>query len=1277
MSSTISLRKRPHDFRTGYVSVVIRRLRSHLLAFVIGMAVAAIFVRSWVDPNVLPGGTDAVQYATSIVYLSNDLRFLYIWQSGGLGAQWLIGFANIATIPNLVLNNPVLTVKALFFGSIALAYVSSYFLCFSVSGNRTASLFASLVYVSSQPYVRYLSTAGLNLLFSYSIAPISLLFLYLAAKSGSWRWAFAHSLTVVLMLISRPDFILYWAPLQVMFLIGFVMLRKDGSIRTRILRIVKTLSLSLSFVVLASAFEWVPLLLGPVPLYLQIKSVSNQLQGQDIFSSVMSLPNPAGYMAAYLGSDPARTLGSIPLPLYLVLIAFVPALSFSALILSKNRIALAIAIPTFLNIFLAKGPQEPLAFVNSWLFTRVWPLTLLYDTSRWLMPVVLGYSLLTSIALARVLRFGGPRLSNPLSMIGRLRPSLLVVPSYPRRGTLLGGLLLTLTILSALVAAPSPWTSGLCTLNPYQAYLAPYQWLANQPSRGIVMPIPYATFYSDGSWLGSSCGGWHNDIGYVSAIWSHQALLYPGGPPSSELRYITPFFGHYIGGLILTNGTGNLGSILGPLGVGYIVSEGYPPTEQGLSGNLGQAVPPRSSFYEQEFITHQTDIRPVYSMGNSTVYVNPNWKPIIYSSSEPYLVIGGADALNYLASANIDISSHPLVFADQNPSSLLNPNGLRMLFTDSDLADLTLLLTKPIAPVDLSGVEHPGFTVLSNPLSTAPYNIGSFESANSFIYTNNEGQIPASFSVPNDCSCVVYVHGIFASNGKILASVDNSITNSSNLSDNIWAAPHWTKLVSGQITAGQHNLVIQATPSSPAGNYVAIDAIDVYDQAALQHNANVWLSETVPSLNETDFSFGTPSLVRLITTPDSIIPSPAWYQSAGGISLQTLWGGIGTLDLQGAKPGTYDIFARVASGVTNGSLTIVTSPTDMVTTSLTGTGAIYDQKLQSDAWVNLDPGYVTLRDVTSPTGPVQLEIDAQSYRPAYSLIQKDYSQPQNWSAGKYLSLALKGSQQDIAMIYFYFGNSHSVYAEYDAPLSSNWSTFNFDKAAPTRVSGAINWTDVTGLSVATAQKVQGETVSLGPYITSHDTTTSPSLKWVRLGSLPLDTQSVANVKMTGSMWLDQVMFLQGSGGRDSLNETAVLPELNWTRKGPNNFVINVNSSGQFNMMFEQSYDPRWMATIGSHSIAPVLADRYMMSFPLPPGQYSVNIQFNGDVSQWVGYGLSITVILVVSLLSVMPRVKRRLQEPRVPPHYPTGPIDQNDCGLKALTGKSDECRLLS
>jgi len=375
------------------------------------------------------------------------------------------------------------------------------------------------------------------------------------------------------------------------------------------------------------------------------------------------------------------------------------------------------------------------------------------------------------------------------------------------------------------------------------------------------MPIPYATFYSDGSWLGSSCGGWHNDIGYVSAIWSHQALLYPGGPPSSELRYITPFFGHYIGGLILTNGTGNLGSILGPLGVGYIVSEGYPPTEQGLSGNLGQAVPPRSSFYEQEFITHQTDIRPVYSMGNSTVYVNPNWKPIIYSSSEPYLVIGGADALNYLASANIDISSHPLVFADQNPSSLLNPNGLRMLFTDSDLADLTLLLTKPIAPVDLSGVEHPGFTVLSNPLSTAPYNIGSFESANSFIYTNNEGQIPASFSVPNDCSCVVYVHGIFASNGKILASVDNSITNSSNLSDNIWAAPHWTKLVSGQITAGQHNLVIQATPSSPAGNYVAIDAIDVYDQAALQHNANVWLSETVPSLNETDFSFGTPSLV--------------------------------------------------------------------------------------------------------------------------------------------------------------------------------------------------------------------------------------------------------------------------------------------------------------------------------------------------------------------------------------------------------------------------------
>ncbi len=417
----------------------------------------------------------------------------------------------------------------------------------------------------------------------------------------------------------------------------------------------------------------------------------------------------------------------------------------------------------------------------------------------------------------------------------------------------------------------------------------------------------------------------------------------------------------------------------------------------------------------------------------------------------------------------------------------------------------------------------------------------------------------------------------------------------------------------------------------------------MWRQAALQHNANVWLSETVPSLNETDFSFGTPSLIRLISTPDSVILGPTWYQSAGGTSLQTLWGGIGTLDLQGAKPGTYDIFARIASGVTSGSITIATSPTDDVTTSLAGTGVIYDGNLQSNAWVNLNPGYVTLRDVSSPTGPAHLEIDAQSYRPAYALIQKDYSQPQNWSAGKYLSLALKGSQQDSAMVYFYFGNSHSVYAEYDAPLSSSWSAYNFDKAAPTRVSGTVNWTDVTGLSIATSQKTQSETVSIGPYMTSHDTTAPPTLKWVRLGSLPLDTQSVADVKMTGSMWLDQVMFLQSSGSRDSLNETAILPELNWTQKGPNNFAINVNSSVQFNLMFEQSYDPRWVAMIGPRSFTPVLTDRYMMSFPLPPGQYGVDLQFKGDTSQWVGYGFSITVILVVSLLCLIPLLRKKRQ----------------------------------
>jgi len=1151
----------------------------------------------------------------------------------------------------LILRDPILTVKILFFGSIILAYLSSYFLCFTLSANRIGSLFAALIYVSSQPYARYLSTAGLNLLFSYSIAPASLLFLYLAATSRSWRWGFAHSLTVVLMLVSRPDFILYWAPLQLMFLVGIVMLGKGYSVRTRLLRIVKTLSVSLIFVILVSAFEWVPLLLGPIPLYLQVKSVANQLRGQDLFSSVMNLPNPAGYMAPYFGSDPTSTLGSIPVPLYLILIALVPMLSFGALVLSRSRIPVAIAIPTFVNVFLAKGPQDPLGFVNAWLFTRVWPLTLLYDTSRWLMPVTLGYCLLTSMTLAHILqysfRFGW--FSNSLSVLGRFGSLLILSPSFMKRTTVIGGLFLGITFVSAVVAAPSPWVSGLCALSPYQGYIAPYQWLSSQPSRGVVMPIPYATFYSDGTWLGSSCAGWHNDIGYVSTIWSHQASLYPGGPASTELRYITPLFDHYIGGLMLTNGTTNLGKILGPLGVGYIVSEGYPPTEEGLSGNLGSPPPPISPFYEQDFIAHQTDIRPIYSVGNSTVYINPSWKPIIYPSSDPYLVLGGANALNYLASANIDISSHPLIFADQNPTALLNPSGLRVLFADTGFTDLALLQSKPIVAIDPSSVDHPGFTVISNPLSTAPFNIGGFESTSSvFIYTTSDGGIQTSFSVPNDCRCAVYAHGIFSGDGTIKTLVDDSISNTSSLTDNKWATAHWVKLVSGDLVAGQHNLFVGAASQEPTGNYVAIDAISVYDQDALENNDARLLAQYMPLLNESDFWFGTPSLVQQMSSGDPVVTG------SGGTSLQALREGLGTLDLQGAKPGTYDIFARVGPGSTDGNLTISTSPTDNVTALTPGTGLVVDKKLQSDAWVNLNPGYETLSDVTSNTGTVYLQINAQSNRPAYALVQKVYSQPQNWSTGKYVSLALSGvGQQDIAMVYFYFGNSRSQYAEYDAPVSSSWSMFDFDKTAPTRLSGAINWTDVTGLSIATARKTTNETISLGPYIASHDDEGSPALQWTRLGSLPLGTQSIVNVQMKGAMWLDQVAFLQhGPDGRNGLNETAALSELNWTQEGPNSFAILVKASGNFNLMFEQSYDPRWIATIGSQSIAPVLTNRYMMSFPLGPGQYTVHIHFNGDTSQWVGYGVSITVVLTVALFWIAPTFKKRRHNLRLQSNYP-------------------------
>ncbi len=1222
-------------WRTGLLQrleSVLSRIRTHSRAFLVSILVAVVYSRTWIFSSALPAGPDALQYASGMAILSRNFALFYIWQSDGIGGQYLIGFQNFISIANLAIQDPIATEKILFFLFIALASISAYFLSLRLWQSQGAAIASSLIYAGSQLFERLLSTGTLNLVFAFSIAPLSMLFLYNSAKTGSLRWILLYSTTAVLTIIARPDFLFYWIPIHGIFLVGAVFASEHTSNVERLLRVLRVLSLSLLSVVLFTAFEWLPLLTGSVPQYLQIRSAPQPLRGPDIVSAILNLPQPAGNMAAYIGSHPVLTFLSMPDQAYLLLSAIAPILAFTAVVVQRTRLSISLTVATTVNLFLAKGPQEPLGSVNQWLFTRVWPMTLLYDANRWLMPVTLGYALLASLTVKRILAIRGGAGISP-NEVKREEIHTPLGNARKQRHVALAIGILSLIILATVSSAPVPWVSGLCTVRPDPSFLTGFKWLANQSDRGLVFPIPYGNAFSNGPWFGSSCGGWQNDLGFVSPLWSKKPVLYPGDY-TDQTRYTTQFFSHYIGSLILTKGTQNLGKILGPLGVGYIVANSYPAVEL-PPWSLGRAPPGYALTYQQDFISNQIGILPVFASNDSTVYVNPYWKPQIYASGDPIYVVGGAEALSYLASLSPDLSSHPFLFVDQVPQNFVDSAQPSSVFVNSEVVDLAMLLTKPSVRLDFSSSNLQGFEPVNDPLLVSPYSLGGYELSGSvFLQTKTTALARTEFSVDKDGIYEFWMRGIFAGEGSMYTLIDDSIANSTILMDHTWSAPHWIRLASAALKAGQHSISFGTNAGTTNSLYVSFERAGLYAENIVDTASSYWASRLAQGM-ESDFIIGTSRLFGLMSGPDPLLFQEEPYLSVGGISLFSAWGANGSIDLSGLPPGSYELLAHALPGATNATIEVSSTSGNTTAYVTSKSGYLDDSELQSTYWTNLNPGYVSLQDAVPAQGPPnELEISIASNRTYYSLIQKDFSPAKDWSGGRYFSLVMKGSTTgDVAQIFFYFDASHDSYAEYNLPISDQWTAYSLDKLKPDGQQGVIDWANVTRFRIATAEKTLNETLYLYPSLVSYGGTTSDKFGWITLGQVGLD-QKTLNFRISGQLSIDQLVLLQGTKDSSKLMDSNAVEPIEFRRDGRNSFTVTVNASQSFSLVFEQSYDDRWIASVPGASVLPLLSNRFMMSYLLPEGHYEVQLHFEGDTVQWIGYGTSLAAFSVLGLASV-------------------------------------------
>lgn len=773
-----------------------------------------------------PAGGDVLGFISRAYLYGKDFRWLYVWRPISFGFIEGINFMDFfLMVVYWICRSPAWTVKFFLFFSYLAAAFFMYWLAYRFTHHHFASLAASLVYILNQWLFSQLTEAHVDIVFSYSLAPLIFILLDRAFKSGKSKDILFLSLGFSLFITSfHPEFIIIYGVFLAIFTFFFLFFpSKNERFKPRLYRVFKVLTPSFLFAFALSSFFLIPFLANVRAPYLQasytyfIEDALGTSYANMTDAFTLRGIEKGGYVNIV---DIYSGLGLPDFPVN-PLLFWLYLLSYSILLIRRDCYTISFALAMLVSVFLAKGTYPPFGEVFVWAWKNIPHFAVFRAANRWIAIAIFSHAFFVSLLVCYLSRFikklsarkdekyfevkvknkkfsNVTRVTVSINILNRILNAIRKLLYYA------SVILLILIFLSGFFSCYFSFSQGLQVYTPPNEYLAVYEWLATRKDdyKAISVCLSNSEWndpLSEESDFASSGMltplGWSHDIGFDSSFIHDKPMLQNGGWDFNVREFLDYLRFRLARGRL----TDNLFKMLGTFAYNYIV------------------IPSYVTNHTRQFFLNQEGYNVIYNQ-SALVLANTYAMPRLYAVNQTMAVVGGFESYDALCKfesfdpRRINLFYLPESIDDEDILSKGIQESQMFCFANSGILDLAMISLGKKAVVIHAGDY--GFSSLN----TTKYwvkcpswrIIGAYVLGGDVLTTNGENRIEIPFEINSDGTYNVFIRiGFAPSRGTLKLYVDGEPIRDFYPYFPLMSKIEWVNMSSLNLSKGHHVIVLE------------------------------------------------------------------------------------------------------------------------------------------------------------------------------------------------------------------------------------------------------------------------------------------------------------------------------------------------------------------------------------------------------------------------------------------------------------------------------------
>jgi len=1194
-----------------------------LINFAIITIIALIIFRNFFLTSNWPGGGDTLGAISGGYIFGKDFRWLYVWRPQSFGCVEPINLMDsfLMLIHSVCLDAAV-TTKIFMFFSFLMAGFSMYAFSHHYTHNHIAALSASLVYTLNQWFFSQFTEGHTFIIFSYALAPLLFLLLDRALETRKSKDILALALIFAIFLTSfDPGSVVIYGVFLSVFVIFYVLQRTNSiNFRTRVKHLLKVFLPAGIISFLIAAPRILPLMSNVAPpyfspqykYYLEETFTGSYKNITDAFS--LRGLEQWGYIFKV---DVTRGLGlpGFPTQAFLLCLFF---LAYCTILFHRDRYTYFFAFSALISIIISMGPYSPFGNVFVWAWFNVPYFSVFRATSRWIMMTAFSHSFFISVLGTMIANYLQKRrhvivdedFRARKTMSKELRDYLAPLVSLYRNLHkflyYLGIIALALILLTGFFSCFFFFDQGLQVYTPPQTYIEPYEWIAEQPGDYKIVAVNR----SPGEWYESPGAatdfgfsgmltdlGWGHDIGQESSFIHDKPVLQDGGWSPLSKAFVN-FLRFRLARDYMTD---DILKMLGAFNYRYIV------------------LPPYASANIRNFFLKQQGANIVYNQSGSIIIDDYYYTPHIFASTQHAVVLGGLESFPSLCKIDsFNLDQKPLIFAHQISNSPLFTDSAfnsseALFFVNTDILDMVMLSLRG----DVNLVNAADYSAPS--LDNSKYwtresfwsYFGGLVLGGDTLTTLGANSVDIPFRADSAGAFDIWIRVGFApSRGKLKVSVDHTLIGEICPESNFWAGLKWINVTRLDLESGTHVMTL----TNDGSGFNDVDAITAVKPSLLQSRT----SEVLEALQA--FSG---RLVYLIES-ESI-------QASGWSLTSAPYNGV-VLHSEGR--GSVISYGATASA-----------------------SSFESEGLEAQKAID---GSIYTRWASSQGLPQWLQIDwptIQELRGAHIVFENAYAEDyaiQTWNGTDWVDqVQVKGNTLLEQFHDFPCPVSTTKMRLYvtAAPAFNMVSVWELEPYSTQAVSTATKiFTPRRGKYMIAARLASGPDYKIFELkINNTDFTVSCSssetgFKWYEFGPVFLDVgEQEIGINAFGKADLDTIIIYSLKDGETTLPSNDLFkpdntpPSITYEKINSCKYVVHVDSSDPFLLIFSDSYHPLWRAYVDGTETSPVTAYSVVNGFFInKTGEFDITLYFTAQTYADIGIKISLVTLIIVIVAIAIP-----------------------------------------